>query len=92
MIPAGRFEDDTSYVEAAQPRDHFPETMSVIGEGPFHAIREAVNIQPSFRDVDADGNVRHLFHTPMLVIRATTPEYPFGSKEKTGAIQLQRGP
>jgi hypothetical protein len=66
--------------------------MPVIREGSFHTVGKAVNIQPSFRDVDANGPVRHPFHTPMLVIRATTPEYPFGSKEKTGAIQLQRGP
>lgn len=49
-----------------------------------------------FQDVNADGGLFHLsvrprtrtggVHglTPMLVIRAATPRYPFGSKEKTG--------
>ncbi len=85
MIPAGRFEHDTSNAEATQPCDQSPKTMPVIREAPLHAVRKAVNIQPGFRDINADRSVRHPF-------RATTPEYPFGSKEKTGAIQLQRGP
>ncbi|WP_210185377.1 hypothetical protein [Rhizobium sp. NFR03] len=76
----------------ADPSDNGGKTLAVIGNLQGSSVRQAVQIDMVFRDVCADGNIRHLFSSPMLVIRALKLGYPFRTIGKDGDDQTLTRP
>lgn len=60
MIRSGRLEDDAGRIRS-DPGDQSLVALLGVWEPAAFAIRETISVQRLFRDVDANGNLGHLF-------------------------------
>ena len=84
MVGAGGLVRD-ALDRSSDPIDQRPEAGRVIVELGGMAVGQPVRVQVRFRDVDAYGNAVSSFLSPVLVIRALMPLYPFRTSGKTVA-------
>jgi hypothetical protein len=68
MIGARRLVDDTRR-NGPDPSDQCLVARHRVVEPPSLAVRQAMNVEVVFRDIDANGNLRHLLPSPLLVLR-----------------------
>ena len=59
-----------------------------VGETLSFIVRQAMDVEKIFRDVDANGKKGSSFPRLCLSSGLVKPRYPFRPKEKTGVIQL----
>ena len=83
MVGAGGLVGD-ALDRSSDPIDQRPEAGRVIVELGGMAVGQPVRVQVRFRDVDARYAVSS-FRSPVLVIRALMPSYPFRTSGKTVA-------
>ena len=88
MVRTRGFVDDARHGLCADPSDNRCKSLAVICNLQRLTVNKTVQIDMVFRDVRADGNIRHLFSSPMLVIRAQSSGIRSGRFEKMGAITL----
>ena len=85
VIGAGRLEDHPLDPARREPGDEGAMAPGVIGEAFDGVAGIEADVEVVFRDVDTDGKccrMIHLFPSPLLVIRAAMPGYPFRPRGK----------
>ena len=84
----GRLVDDALDRPRAEPADERPMSGSVVGEAPAGAVRQPMDLEMVFRNIDTDGKRGHLFHVLCLSSEPVYSGIRSGLTEKTGAILL----
>ena len=71
-----------------RPGDERPAALLIVCEVPGRTIGQAMGLELVFGDIDADGNLGHLFHVLCLSSGPHGPWYPFRPHGKDGATSL----
>src|SRR5690606_7628246 len=83
-IGAGRLVDDAGAGFSAQPFQQSPVAVFVVGKTPACAVAHAMSVEMVFRDIDADGIVRHLSLVLCLSCAAALRVSVQASRERRG--------